>query len=213
MFWKKSKQIEQLVLRHLQQVEASLTAYRGALLAYVKDGDVKKSKALALETHAAEGKADDIRREVESEMLAGALLAPSRRDILELIEQVDRLANSGESTLDALLLERIVIPESVIPFVEKISGIDAQIVEEIHRAIHALFHETSKAHDHTRAIEKLEGEVDRIEREALKTIFTMEIELAHKLQLRDFIELVVELSDRAEDLSDRIDVMVAERRL
>ena len=213
MFWRKGKQIEQLVLRHLQQVEVSLGAYREALLAYVKEADIKKSKALALETHAAEGKADDIRREVETEMLAGALLAPSRRDILELIEQVDRLANSGESTLDALLLERIEIPQDVVPFIERISEIDAKIVEEIHQAIHALFHETNKAHDHTRAIEKLEGEVDRIERDALKMIFRMEIELAHKLQLRDFVELVVELSDRAEDLSDRIDVMVAERRL
>ena len=213
MFWRKSKQIEELVLRHLRQVDASLSAYLGGLRAYAIERDVKKAKAKALETHTAEGKADDIRREVETELLAGALLASSRRDILELIEQVDRLANSGESALDALLLERIEIPDEVVPYIERIAETNETIITRIDQAIHALFRDPQSTREHTNAIEKLEGDVDRIERETLKTIFMMDLDLARKLQLRDFIELLVELSDRAEDLSDRIDIMVAERRI
>jgi len=213
VFWRKSKQIEELVLRHLRQVDASLSAYLGGLRAYAIERDVKKAKAKALETHTAEGKADDIRREVETELLAGALLASSRRDILELIEQVDRLANSGESALDALLLERIEIPDEVVPYIERIAETNETIITRIDQAIHALFRDPQSTREHTNAIEKLEGDVDRIERETLKTIFMMDLDLARKLQLRDFIELLVELSDRAEDLSDRIDIMVAERRI
>jgi len=40
----------------------------------------------------------------------------------------------------------------------------------------------------------------------------MDIDLARKIHVRDFIEELVELSDRAEDLSDRIEIMVAQRR-
>ena len=213
MFWGKGKRIEELVLRHLQQVDISLEAFDKALCAYVLDGDIATAKKLALETHRAEGKADDIRREVEKELLGGALLTSSRRDILEVIEQVDKLANSGEAVLDTLLLERIDVPDAIGAKVSEIAQITRDIIVEVNEAIHALFHNTAETTKHTKAIEEYEGKVDQIEREALKAIFTMDLDLAHKLQLRDFLEELVEISDRAEDLSDRLDIMVAERRL
>ncbi len=213
MFWGKAKKIEELVLRHLRQVDESLSAYHKALIAYVVDRDVDMAKAMALETHKAEGKADDIRREVEIKLLNGALLAPSRRDLLEIIEQVDRLANSGEAVLDTLLLERFEIPEVVVERVVSIASETEKIIEAVNQAIHALFHDTSQVVEHTREIEKREGNVDRLERDALKAVFKMDAELAYKIQLRDFIEQLVEISDRAEDLSDRLDIMVAERVL
>lgn len=213
VFWGKAKRIEESVLRHFRQVQVALAAFHGALDAYVVAGDLGAAKRLALETHDAEGKADDIRREVEAQLLEGALLASSRRDILEVIEQVDRLANSAEAVLDTLLLERFEIPEPISGFVREISEQTAAIVEEVDQALHALFHDTKNVVAHTQAIEKGEGAVDRIEREALKAIFRMDVELARKLQLRDFIRQLVEISDRAEDLSDRLDILVAERVL
>ena len=212
MFWGKAKKIEELVLRHLEQVDVSLDAFHKAIVAYVVDQDVKRAKALALETHKAEGAADDIRRDVETELLGGALLATSRRDILEVIEHVDRLANSGEATLDSLLLERIEFPNEIVDGIARIVQETVKIIEHVDEAVRSLFHDSAAAIEHTKEIETREGRVDQMEREVLKTIFMMEIELARKIQLRDFIHLLVELSDRAEDLSDRIDIMVAERR-
>ena len=76
MLWGKAKKIEALVLRHLEQVDITLDAFHKAIIAYVVDGDVKRAKALALETHKAEGEADDIRREVEAELLGGLKFIP-----------------------------------------------------------------------------------------------------------------------------------------
>jgi predicted phosphate transport protein (TIGR00153 family) len=213
VFWGKGKKVEGLVLRHLRQVDESLAAFHGAVLAYVDDGDVETAKRLALETHNAEGKADDVRRQVERELLGGALLANSRRDILEMIEAVDRLANSGEAVLDGLLVERFEIPESIRETVREITERTAEIVVEVNRAIEALFRDASSVVEHTREVERLEGVIDRLERDALKAVFAMGIDLAHQLQLRDFVRQLVEISDRAEDLSDRLDILVAERVL
>jgi len=213
VFFRKGRKIEELVLRHLKQVDATLVAFHESLIAYVVEKDIEKAKEYAFKTHNEEGRADDIRREVEVELLAGALLAASRRDILEIIEQVDRLANSGEATLDTLLLERIDIPEEIVTYIVQIAEETGKIREEVNFALHALFHDPANTTVHTKEIENLEGNVDRLERETLKTIFKMDIELARKLQLREFIEDLVEISDRAEDLSDRIDIMVAERSL
>ncbi|HHR86181.1 MAG TPA: DUF47 domain-containing protein [Candidatus Acetothermia bacterium] len=212
MFWKKQKQIEKLVLKHLAEVEDSLSRFQESLAAYLA-GDVEKAGELALATHTAEGRADDTRREVETALLGGALLAPSRRDILEIIEQVDKLANAGEEILDYLLLQRVTIPSDLKPFIEQIAAKTNEMIGEVHSAMHMLFENMNKALEHTKKIEVKESDVDRIEREAIKAVFKMDIGLAEKMQLFGLIEELVEVSDRGEDLSDRIDMMVAQRRL
>ena len=212
MLWKKQKRIEDLVLKHLEKVEESLAHYQQALAAYL-DGDIDKAGELAFATHTAEGRADDVRREVEAALLGGALLASSRGETLEVVEQVDKLANAGEETLDYLLLQQVEIPEDVKPFIRDIAAKTAEIADEVHASMHLLFENMDAATEHTKQIEIKESEVDRIEREAVKTIFKMDIDLAWKLQIYGLIEELVEISDRAEDLSDRIDMVIARRRL
>jgi len=211
-FWKKQRVIETLVLRHAQCVDETLVYYQEALSAYL-EGETKKASELALETHQAEGRADDVRREVEAELLGGALLAHSRREILEVIEGVDKLANAGEAALDYLLLQRVRIPEEIKPILREIMVKNQEIFEEVKQSLHLLFQDMSRALEHTKAIEIKEGEIDHLERSVIKQLFNMDIDLAEKIQMHGLVEELVELSDRAEDLSDRIDIMIAERRL
>lgn len=212
VFWKKQRVIETLVLRHAQCVDETLAYFQEALSAYL-EGETKKASELALETHQAEGRADDVRREVEAELLGGALLAHSRGEILEVIEGVDKLANAGEATLDYLLLQRVRIPEESKPILKEIMVKNQEIFEEVKQSLQLLFQDMSQALEHTKAIEIKEGEVDHLERSVIKQLFKMDIDLAEKIQMRGLVEELVELSDRAEDLSDRIDIMIAERKL
>ena len=212
-FWKKQKAIKTLVLEHLQCVEEAHSHFQKAFRAYLDEGNTEKAERFALETHQAEGRADDVRRQVENKLLSGALLAHSRRDILEVIEDEDKLANSGEAVLDYLLLQRVGIPEELKPMFRAILDKTEEIIEEVNEAVHLLFHDMHAVPAHTRAIETKEGEVDQLERRVIKQLFQMDIDLAEKIQIRGLIDLLVELSDRAEDLSDRIDIVVSERRL
>jgi len=213
MFWKKQKEIEELVLEHVQLVDATLSAFAKSFKAYVKDHDADTAEEYALETHKAEGKADDARRSVEKQMLAGSLLPTSRRDILQIIDQVDRLANAAEEILDYLLLQRVRIPREIRNDLLKIAVISDDAFDEAKDAVKCLFHKTSDALKHTEKIEHLEGDVDRIEREVTKTLFKLDIDLAWKLQVSGFLQRLVRLSDRAEDLSDLIELIVAARRV
>lgn len=213
MFWKKQKEIEELVFEHLNRVDESLHYFIQSLNAYVQDGDVKKANELAFETHKAEGQADDVRRRVETQLLTGALMPTSRRDILQLVEQVDRLANAAENTLDHLLLQVIQIPDVIRPAIIEITAKTETIFSHVKSAISNLFGNMETALEHTAKIEHIEGEIDRIERKSLKQLFELDLDLAHKLQINNFIRSVVELSDRAEDLSDHIELMVAQKHL
>ena len=211
MFWRKQSKIGQLVLEHLDLVQKTIEGYYQTLAAYVRDEAFEQADALALETHKAEGRADDARRRVESLLLAGALLPASRRDILQLIEQVDRLATAAERAADYLSVQHIQIPPEVRADLLEIGSKTRDVFAEVKAAITTLFRNMRETMEHTKAIEHLEGEIDHLERAAGKTLFRMEIDLARKLQVYGLIKELVKLSDRAEDLSDLIELLVAQR--
>lgn len=213
MFWKKQQEIEALVFEHLDRVDESLRFFIQSLNAYVQERDLEKADAMALETHNSEGRADDVRRRVETQLLAGALMPASRRDILQLVDQVDRLANAAENALDHLLIQRIQIPDVIRPAILEITTKTEIIFTHVKEAIANLFEKMETALEHTQQIEHIEGEIDHIERTTLKELFKQDLDLAHKLQINSFIRSVVELSDRAEDLSDHIELMVAQKHL
>ena len=213
MLWKKQRDVEALVLEHLNRVDESLQYFIQSITAYVQEGDVEKANQLAFETHKAEGQADDVRRRVETKLLAGALMPASRRDILQLVEQTDRLANAAENALDHLLLQKIEIPDVMRPALIEITDKTEIIFSHVKSAISNLFGHMETALEHTAMIEQIEGEIDHIERKAIKGLFEQDFELARKVQLNGFVRSVVELSDRAEDLSDHIELMVAQKHL
>ena len=212
MLWGKQKKIEALVIKHLDKVVETLDHFQDSLYSYL-GGDIDQADRLALATHRAESSADDIRRDVEAELLGGALLAPSRRNILEIIERVDSLANAGEAALDYIMLQHIEIPNEIKEQLHSIGEKTGEISREVKQAMQMMFDDIGHVSEHTKAIEIKEGEIDRLERDAIKIVFEMDIGLAEKLQLRGMIEQLVEISDRAEDLSDRIDIVVVERKL
>ncbi len=213
MFWRKQKEIETLVLEHLGHVDSTLQSFSRSLTAYIEERDLETADQYALETHRAEGQADDVRRRIETQLLSGSLLPTSRRDILQIIDQVDRLANAAEEILDYLLLQRVEVPSEIMPQIAEIGKKSNDVFVEVKGAVSNLFHRIDAALEHTKAIEHLEGEVDRLERKAIQRLFELDIELALKLQVSGFIQRLVRLSDRAEDLSDLVELIVAARRI
>jgi uncharacterized protein len=213
MLWKKQREIEELVFEHLNRVDESLQCFIQSINAYVQESDVEKAEELAFMTHKSEGQADDVRRRVEAQLLTGALMPTSRRDILNLVEQVDRLANAAENAVDHLLLQRIQIPDALNAGILEITTKTEVIFVHVKEAIRSLFEEMEGALEHTAQIEHIEGEIDHIERKMTKKLFQEDLELAHKLQVNNFIRSIVELSDRAEDLSDHIELMVAQKHI
>ena len=210
--WKSREKVERLVLQHLEQVQEAVVAFGNGTRAGFADKDWKRAKQFALETHTAEGKADDTRREVEESLIRGALLASSRRQILELIDHVDSLANVAESSLDYLLVQRVEIPKENEKDILEILDATLDIFKNVDGAIRKLFSGPKEdALTCTARIDELEGKIDRIEREIVKRVFKSDLELAQKLHITGYVDELVKFSDRAEDLADRISLIIAEQ--
>ncbi len=210
MFWKHEHKVEKLVHQHLELVDKTLRSFQKAIEAYL-DGDDQVTK-LAAEVHQWESKADDVRREATTQLLKGSLLGSFRGDMLRLIEEMDKLANTADALMNSLILQNIQIPESLYPRINTICKISIQILDELNPAIELLFSNMPEVLTHTGQIEKLEGEIDEVEKASIRDLFLMDLTLAEKLWVRDFISHLAQLSDRAEDLSDLIEIIVAKRR-
>jgi uncharacterized protein Yka (UPF0111/DUF47 family) len=60
--------------------------------------------------------------------------------------------------------------------------------------------------EHTKEIGLQESRVDKLEWDLTKAIFTSSIDFAHQLHLRLCLESIVEVSDRAEDAGDQLEL-------
>lgn len=211
--WGEQTKIEDMIANHLELVVKTIDKFGEGMTSWVKEGDLEKANQLAFETHKLEGEADDKRREIEKKLIGGALLARSRSEMLDLIERTDKLANASEAAMDFTLLQQIRIPDQLQEEVLEIVQISLDIVGDVQSGLLDLFDGSGDTLEFTTSIEHQEGEVDNLERDYIQELFEMDDkELAEKILLRQFMENLVEISDRAEDLSDQMEILVATRK-
>ena len=211
--WKAESEVNDMIEDHVNLVVETLEKFQESMNLWVEEGNLKQANALALETHNLEGDADDLRRDIEMKLLNGALMARSRRPLLDIIERTDKLANAAEACLDFTLLQKIEIPEKLEPTTLEIVELSVDIVNHVQEGLKVLFGGNGKVLQYTEAIEEVEGEIDALERDFVQDLFNMdELELAEKILLRQYLEALVEISDRAEDLSDEMEILTATRK-
>jgi hypothetical protein len=70
------------------------------------------------------------------------------------------------------------------------------------------------ANDLINRTEDLEHETDILEKNLVRTLFRKdEIELAHKIQLEKLIKKLADIADQAENVSDRLQIVIFKRRV
>lgn len=210
--WKQAQKVAELVMEHVAQIRVAMDAFFQSTKAFLEDRDRERAETLATETHRAESEADDIRRRVEQKLLAGVLLAASRRQILEIMEQVDRLASSAQTALNYLLVQHVQIPPDILPLLLEILAESKTVFADVECGLKALFAgDRAQTSQCMTRIDQCESRVDKIEQRASRALFNMNLDLAHKMHVQSLIRSVVEISDRAQDLADSITRITAER--
>ncbi|MBS3740320.1 DUF47 family protein [Candidatus Bipolaricaulota bacterium] len=212
-FWSAESDLNDMMKEHADMVGETLEKFKDAMHLWLEEEDLEGANQLAYETHNLEGKADDLRRDIEMELLNGALLARSRRPLLGIVERTDKLANAAEASLDFTLLQEIKLPRELLPITKEIVEDSVEIVKVVQTGLEVLFGSNGDVLEYTEKIEQMEGDIDDLERDFVQELFGLEdLELAEKILLRQFLESLVEISDRAEDLSDEMEIITATRR-
>ncbi|KUK89614.1 MAG: Uncharacterized protein XE05_1971 [Thermotogales bacterium 46_20] len=209
---KKELSIIELFKEHLFLVDHTMEAlYK--LLNAIREGDHDTFVAANDEVHENETRADDKRRELETEMYRGAFLPNFRGDLLGLVETFDKVADSAESVADQIILQKMTIPERLIEDIIALFRKTWDTFRAVRRAAEMMFEDLEQATEHVKETERLEHSADDDERALIRKVFDMELSLAEKQQLRELILTIGSLADISEDCSDRIEIVILKRRV
>jgi predicted phosphate transport protein (TIGR00153 family) len=208
ILFKKEKEVIELVLKHLDLAENSLKTGIQAIESYLRN-NIDDAKRLAREVRSIESEADDVRHKFRDKLYSGAYLPLLREDIYKLIESVDKVANAGEACCDFFLNQRPKIPDEFKPDIAKIAKESLGIIDNLKLAVLCYFKGECKietVREHTKEIGLQESRVDKLEWDITKAIFTSTMEFAHQIHLKSCLDYIVEVSDRAEDAGDQLEL-------
>jgi predicted phosphate transport protein (TIGR00153 family) len=208
VFFKKEKEVIELILKHLELVEDSIKTGIRTIELYLDD-NISEAKVLGRKVRSEESEADIVRYKIRDKLYSGAYLPLLREDIYKLIESIDKVANAGEACCDFFLNQRPVIPDELKPAFVEVVKESLGIIDNLKLAVLCYFKGECKietVREHTKEIGMQESRVDKLEWDLTKAILTSPMDLAHKLHLRLCLESIVEISDRAEDAGDQLEL-------
>ena len=208
ILFKKEKEVIELILKHLDLAVSSLKTGLETIETYLND-DISGAKLLAREVRQKESDADIIRYNLRDKLYSGAYLPLHREDIYKLIESIDKVANACEACCDFFLNQRPQIPPEMKPAFLEVVIESLGIADHLKLAVLCYFKGECKidtVREHTKEIGMQESAVDKHEWDLTKVIFTSDLDFAHQLHLKLCLDKIAEVSDRAEDAGDQLEL-------
>lgn len=206
--WRETE-TKQLIRDHVEATGKTVRLFRKMFFAYLNENE--RYDDLGFEVHNAEHSADEIRREVERQIYEGAFMPSFREDYILFIELIDAIADQAEVCADMIAQQKPHVPEDI-------KNNFKEMVQEIpltFRPFQELVREKNmsdarRANELIDKIEASEQAVDRMEWELINEVFRKDsLSLAQKIHLRNFIASIAGISDRVEDASDRVIILMA----
>lgn len=212
-FWKREREIEQLMDNYMNEARTCLDIFKECSFALFEDSTSEKAAELVSQVDKAESGADQFRHQLEYELYSKALMPDSRGDLLGLIEAIDQLPNRAEEIAYDIHLQRVVFPEHLIEQFRNLAEINVHCFHVLHTAISALFTDIDAVFQLTQDVDKIEGEIDELERQLIRKVFDIEERLSYQNLLHRIVRSICDISDKAENVADRLTILAAKRRI
>ena len=213
IFLRKQRSIEREVLDYLQTWKKCLEYFERGMQVYLAEGIGEKFDYYVHEVYKTEQRADELRKKVEWEMYSKALIPESRGDILGFLETMDKIPNKAESLLNQIKLQKLEFPKELNKNLERVVTLSREAIQLVYEAATKLLSRNGDIYKLADEIDAKETECDHAEQDTIEKIFEMDIEKADKILLKEFIIELGNLTDRAEDVSDRLTILSVKRRV
>jgi len=214
LLFQKQKDIEKRLSQYLTHWWGCIECFDKGMTAYLEEGPGETVDFYYSRVDREESKGDELRRGVETDLYAKALLPEARGDILRTLEALDKVINRVESIIRQLVVERV----KTEPWMNASMARHTACSIEACRALHAAAKHLNAGEDN--AIPALVGEVsefetrcDHMEEDLLGKIFSSDLDLARKLQLKDLVRRMGTITDLAEAAGDTLHIVSIKRRV
>lgn len=167
-----------------------------------------------------ENEADDLKRDLRLHLPKGLFLPVSRSDLLELLTVQDRLANKAKDIAGLVLGRKMIFPEAITAHFTDFLKRCVEASNHANTAINELDEllETGFSGSEIKLVEGMIAEISRIERDTddrqiklRHLVFNLENSLppVNVMFLYKIIEWTGELADRAREIGDRLQILLA----
>ena len=146
-------------------------------------------------------------------MYSRALIPESREDIMALIERVDAIPRSFERVLNIIQTEKISIPEFLVLDIQELIRVSMESCELMTKQIDVMIRKEEGIRALMSTIDQNESHCDHIERRIITRIFESDLEPFIKLQLKELVIVLGEISDQTDRVSKRVNIMTMKRRV
>ncbi len=211
--FKKENQLNDLLSSYLENLVKTQEHFVKAMDTCLDEGMCGEFAFLIEQTHKFESKADDIRDEINYLMYSRALIPESREDVMNLIEQVEVIPRIFELVLHLIRTQKIKIPDFVLPEVKNLIRMSVESCDLMIKQIDLMLKNRQGIRALMTTIDHNESHCDHIERSLMTKVFDSNLDPIHKIQLKELIIAMGEVSDQADRVSKRVNIMVLKRRV
>ena len=212
----KNNEVHAFIMAQIRDVEACMRSFENFIRAASSSAtDADTLQMLCDDVCKKEDVADiSLRRMIDS--LAGTSFLPSsREDLIAIATSCDKVANKCEYVALTAVYQHFRFSgghANALLRIITITHKQFDLLEESISLLFSRFGDLLKDHSILDRIRSLETDVDHIEQKLYKDIFLMDLDLAHQMQLSNYVESLCDLSDIIEDIADKIQIMLVTRK-
>lgn len=211
-----SSKVHSLIMEQIKDVEGCLIDFENFMLAALKPETTDEMlRAMASSVHQMENAADrSLRRMIDS--LGSAFLPSSREELISIATSCDKIANKCEHTALMMCYQRFRFPQVyAVQIQDLLKAIrdEYDLLKESISLLFSRFGELLEDHSILDRIREHEHEVDMFEDKLYEKIFAMDLDLAHQMQISDFVGAIGDIADTIENIADKIQIMLITRKV
>ncbi len=187
----------------IDTVAEGLLVFRHGAGSYL-DNDAESFHRHLSEIDRLEKSADNLQREIESDMILHSILPKHRVEVFQLIDRTDEILDTAKRSLNEFYIERPFIPDDLRPSIRKLVDTSFSAADKLIPAIRIFFTNPHLTRDKLVKVYFYEKETDQLSSDIKREIFHNrdDLELAGKAHLRYIIHHIESVSDRSQDVAD-----------
>ncbi|MGK5091761.1 DUF47 family protein [Deltaproteobacteria bacterium TL4] len=210
--FKVQEEMEGQMAHYFDSIGDIVQKYRMAVGLYFNN-DPEGFEKIAYEIIALKKRMAKVREKLILTMYEKSLVPDSREDITQLLGVLDEIPKRVVKQINVILREAIVFPQEIHGEMRNLFKQLQIEIETVMAACHAFFKDLNSVQALSNDVMNQEAAADVLEFEALKKVFSMDLDLGHKLHLKAFIRRIALLADMGEEAAQYLLIFATKRRI
>jgi len=199
----------------LDNISKSVMIFEAAIKNYLDD-EVEKFLKRMENVKELETSVDELRRQIRYKLYTKMLIPESRGDMLSLLENIDNVIDTTEEVLVQFDIQKPKIPKVLNKDLLELVEFSCKAADFTIMAARGYIKNSELINDHINKTYFYEHEADRVENRIKRLLFGSDeivSDLAEKMHISKFVELIAKLSDDGQDVCERLSVATIKRSI